>query len=258
MISRPLTGTTLLALLIGMLLPSVQYAQLKQKEYETFKIDDTSGSIRLVSSWNDPATVLSYPPDPEPKKKNPGLAVLYSLILPGMGELYSGNFSTGKYFLGTEIGLWMTVYGLHSYGTWLREDARSYAAVHAGVNRPGKDDKFFVNVGNFMSRYAYNDKKLRDRELAAVYTDPTYDWLWESDDQRREYRSMRVKSDQMINAVRFAAVAIVANHVASAIVASTSAVRFNNRIGTGSENGGWNIGFLPLGNGFVASFQHTF
>jgi TM2 domain-containing membrane protein YozV len=222
------------------------------------RIDDSMGTVRLVSAWDDPIRYRSFEQYADHKKKNPGLAVLYSLLLPGMGELYAGNFTTGKYLLGTEVGLWMTVYGLHSYGTWIRNDARSFASVHAGVQTSGKDDKFFVNVGNFLSREAYNEKKLRDRELAAVYTDASYDWHWESDAQRSEYRSLRVKSDQMLNGVRFAAAAIVANHVVSAIIASTSAIRYNSSIDSGLTNGGWNIGVLPLGNGFVASFQHTF
>ena len=31
-------------------------------------------------------------------KKNLGLAILYSLLLPGMGELYTDAYSSGKYF----------------------------------------------------------------------------------------------------------------------------------------------------------------
>jgi hypothetical protein len=34
-----------------------------------------------------------------PGKKSAGLAALYSLVLPGMGELYAEGFSSGKYFL---------------------------------------------------------------------------------------------------------------------------------------------------------------
>jgi TM2 domain-containing membrane protein YozV len=245
-------------LLMFLLFPTVQNAQISSITTELMRIDDSLGTVRLVSAWNDPTGYQSYEQTAIHSRKNPGLAVLYSLLLPGMGELYAGNFATGKYLLGTEVGLWMTVYGLHSYGTWIRNDARSFAAVHAGVQTSGKDDKFFVNVGNFISREAYNEKKLRDRELASVYTDPSYDWHWESDAQRSEYRSLRVKSDQMLNGVRFAAAAIVANHVVSAIIASTSAVRYNSSIGSGLTNGGWNIGVIPLGNGFVASFKHTF
>jgi hypothetical protein len=44
------------------------------------------------------------------------LAVLYSLLLPGMGELYAGNFSSGKYYLIADAGLWLGYGGFQYYG----------------------------------------------------------------------------------------------------------------------------------------------
>ena len=50
---------------------------------------------------------------------------------------------------------------------------------HAGVSAEGKDDQFFIDVGNFMSVADYNDKRLRDREPDKLY-DPLkgYSWRW--------------------------------------------------------------------------------
>ncbi len=42
-----------------------------------------------------------------PSKKSVGLAAIYSLLLPGMGELYAEGFSSGKYFLIAEGVLWL-------------------------------------------------------------------------------------------------------------------------------------------------------
>jgi len=38
-------------------------------------------------------------------KKSPGLAFIYSLLVPGMGQTYAGNFETGKYFLVSEAAI---------------------------------------------------------------------------------------------------------------------------------------------------------
>jgi len=47
-------------------------------------------------------------------KKSVVLAVVASLILPGMGELYAGSFESGKYNLIAEGGLWLTYSGFHA------------------------------------------------------------------------------------------------------------------------------------------------
>ncbi len=191
-------------------------------------------------------------------RKSVARATIYSLIVPGMGELYADNFSTGKYLLGSEITLWLTVYGFHSYGNWIRNDAESFAAVHANTDWSGKDDQFFVNVGNFNSWQEYNEKKMRDRDIGAIYTDDAYSWNWESDEKRREFRDMRVRSDQMLNAVKFVGAAIVANHIISAIIAGNSASRYNDRLDNPAGASNWSFGVVPHQYGFVAGIQHTF
>lgn len=185
-------------------------------------------------------------------------AVVSSLIIPGTGEWYAGNFSTGRYLLGTEVTLWLSLYGFHSYGSWLKNDAQSFAEVYAGADWSGKDDKFFVNIGNFMSREEYNEKKMRDRDIGALYLDASYEWQWESDEKRREFRDLRVQSDQMFNAIKFVGAAIVANHIVSAILAGNAARQHNERLNNPSMQSSWSFGVLPLHNGFVAGIQHTF
>lgn len=236
---------------------SVSSVHAQDAQPGNFTIYRFGSDTQLLGPWHAPYTGTGEFASIK-DRKNPGLAVLYSLVLPGMGELYAGNFSTGKYLLGTELSLWLSLYGLHSYGSWLRSDARSFAATYAGVDPSGKDDKFFVNVANFTSRNLYNEKKLRDRDPAAVYTDPTFDWDWQSDDLRQEYRTLRVRSDQMLNAVRFAAVAIIANHVISAIIAGTSASRYNEQLERSGPLGSLSFGLIPLPDGFMAGIQHSF
>ena len=42
-------------------------------------------------------------------------------------------------------------------------------SAHAGVDATGKNDDFFVNIGNFMTVEEYNEKRLRDREPEKLY-----------------------------------------------------------------------------------------
>jgi len=165
------------------------------------------------------------------EKKSAGLAVLYSLILPGMGELYADGFSSGKYFLIADGLLWITFAAFEISGNSLQDDARAYAVSRAGVDLQGKDDQYFVDVGNFLNIDEYNQKQLRDREVERLY-DPAagYAWQWDSDASRATYREQRISSDNMFNNKKFVVAGLIANRVASAINAVRSVISYNNAI----------------------------
>jgi hypothetical protein len=148
-----------------------------------------------------------------------------------MGELYAGDFSSGKYFLMSEGLLWLTYAAFEIYGNAVRDDARLYAVANAGVIASGKNDQFFVDVGNFLNTADYNDKKLRDRTPSLVY-DPAagYGWQWGSDAQRQTFRDLRVHSENMFNNNKFIGAAILINHVASAINAARAAIAHNSAV----------------------------
>ena len=162
-------------------------------------------------------------------KKSPSLAAIYSILLPGMGELYSGDFGSGKYFLIAEGLLWITYAAFELTGNALRDDSRVYATTHAGVITAGKNDQFFVDVGNFPSLADYNDKKLRDRDLTLLYDASLgYAWQWDSDAARLTFRDQRVRSENMYNNQKFVVAGIIINHVASAINAARAAIVRNS------------------------------
>jgi len=45
------------------------------------------------------------------------------------------------------------------YGNSVRDDARLYAVSNAGVSPAGKNDQFYVDVGNFLNVADYNEQK---------------------------------------------------------------------------------------------------
>jgi len=164
-------------------------------------------------------------------EKSAALAALYSLLLPGMGELYTDGFGSGKYFMIAEGALWLTFAVFETYGNALRDDSRVYAISRAGIDPVGKDDQYYVDVGNFLDIDEYNEKQLRDREPENLY-DPAagYAWQWDSDASRAAYREQRIDSETMFNNKKFVVAAVLINHVASAINAARSAISFNDAL----------------------------
>jgi hypothetical protein len=175
-----------------------------------------------------------------PQKKNQGSAVFYSLLLPGMGELYAGDFATGRYSLVAEATLWLTYISFQQYGSWIQADSRAYAMTHAGASTGGKDDQFFVSIGNFQNIYDYNDKKLRDRNISQVY-DPAqgYYWNWDNDADRQRFKALRISSAKVFDNSRFVIGAVIVNHIVSALNAARL-VRHYNR-GIEESMGSWQL-----------------
>jgi hypothetical protein len=165
---------------------------------------------------------------PSGERKSIGLAAIYSFLLPGMGELYVGEYGMGKYFTIAEGALWVSLAGVDLYANALQDDARRYAALHAGTAYDGKDDQYFIDISNFNTVYEFNEQVLRDRDPQKLYDpmSPDY-WSWDNAANRSLYRDQRVSADRMFNNTRFIAAAIAVNHVVSAINAARLAFSHN-------------------------------
>jgi len=190
-----------------------------------------AGGPAAVSGSGGVPSIFQEAGAAEEGRKNVGLGVLYSLLLPGMGELYAGGYGSGKYFTSVEGVLWLTLGAIDLHARSLQDDARSFASQHAGFDQSGKDDSYFINVGNFPDVWSYNEAVLRDRDAYKLY-DPFSSefWQWDSGANRELYRDQRVASDQMFNNTRFVFAAIAVNHVLSAINAARLIVSGNRAL----------------------------
>lgn len=221
--------------LVSVVLSCLVLLQMAGYGQSTIPVTGYGRELHLLQSDPGTETPGPYPPltlqTVSTERKSAGLAALYSLILPGMGELYADGFSSGKYFLIADGLLWITFAAFEISGNALQDDARAFAVSRAGVDLRGKDDQYFVDVGNFLTMDDYNQKQLRDREVDRLY-DPAagYAWQWDSDASRATYREQRIESDNMFNNNKFVVAALIANRVASAINAVRSVISYNNAI----------------------------
>jgi TM2 domain-containing membrane protein YozV len=180
---------------------------------------------------------LNLLPDQEKEKKNTGIAVLYSLLLPGMGELYAGSYSSGKYFTIAEGTLWLTYIGFNSYGNWERDNYKAFAASNGGVNNSGKDATYYANISEYKSIYEYNYQQELDRNYAAVYDVNKYYWNWTEPD-RKTFRGMWSSSEGAFNDLRFVVGGLILNRILSIINAVRLVTAYNKNL---DQDLGWNI-----------------
>lgn len=194
-------------------------------------------------------------------KKNAAIASLYSLLLPGMGELYVGEYGMGKYFTVAEGALWLTLGSFHLYANALQDDARRFAVQHASTSFDGKDDQFFIDISNFDNVYDFNEQALRDRDPQKLY-DPnsSHYWQWDNDINRESFRQQRVSSDNWSNNTRFVVAAIAVNHVVSAINAARLAISHNKNLADAEpiDVRAKLLGTLSNPDGIMLTFSKTF
>jgi len=189
---------------------------------------DNTASTRLMEPFHSSMLVSAADTVDTVKKPSKAKAFMLSLLVPGTGEWYAGSNGMAKIFFGTEVALWTTFASFRIYGGWIRDDYQSFAAAHAGVDPSDKDHAYFVAVENYMNIQAYNQAKLQQRDLSAMYPeDENYSWDWDSDSSRESFEKMRVKSDKAFSRSMIVVGAIVINHVISGI----DAVRVANSKG---------------------------
>lgn len=161
-------------------------------------------------------------------KKSAGLAMILSLILPGAGHLYIDRMDVGKFFVMGEAASWLGFAGLNIYGNALREDARTFAAENSSLNKNGKPDDYFANVGNFNSIYEYNNDKLLKGQYAQLYDVDTYYWNWNNTANKDNFEDQRKKSERVYNTRIVFGTTLIVNRIVSAISALVLAGKRNN------------------------------
>ena len=163
----------------------------------------------------------------EKAPKKIGKAFFMSLLIPGWGQHYAEASARRNVYFGIEIGLWLGYAGFTAYNSWREEDYKTYAATHAGVNLEGKNNTYFIDVGNFDSIYEHNAYRLQQRNFNKYYQDiDFYYWQWDSQASRDTFDRLRISADTAENRATFILGAIVANHIVSAIDAVWSVRRY--------------------------------
>jgi len=204
----------------------------------TRSIQELKSSLK-ESEPNYDASTVSISSYVSSEKKSAGIGIIYSLLLPGMGELYADAYNTGKYFTIADGILWGTLIGINAYSNWQEDNYKTYAASSGGViNDSNKDEEFYANIGDYTSVYTYNDQKALERNFDEMYDEEAYFWKWNNTDDRRTYRDMWNSSETASNNIQFVVGGLILNRIISAINAARLVSAYNSRL---QEEVSWNF-----------------
>ncbi len=220
-------------ILITIVIISIQiFSQTEVESFYSFK----QQIVKDISLTTDAEQQTVF--DEVKQKKNTGLAILYSLLLPGMGELYADAYDSGIYFTVADGVLWGTYAGMNIYANWQKDRYISYSQSKAGVSTEGKDEDYYAIIGEYSSIDQFNDEKALERNFDEMYNTEKYFWKWNTSNEQKAYKSMWTSSEQTFNDVRFVVGALLLNRVVSAINAVRLVSRYNNNL---SKEVGWNV-----------------
>ncbi|MDZ7288686.1 MAG: hypothetical protein ONB44_03490 [candidate division KSB1 bacterium] len=149
-----------------------------------------------------------------------GGAFIRSLVIPGWGQRRAGAKTAARNFFVAEVILWSGFTAFEVYGNWVKSDYKLFASTHAGAAVAGKDDQFFVDMGNFISVDEFNQNRLRRRDVEGLYDPVKYFWRWDSDANRQRFFNMRKRSDKYFSRAELIVAGVIANHLISGIHAS--------------------------------------
>lgn len=179
---------------------------------------------------------LQQPQSPGIHNPSPGRALLYSLLIPGLGHYYIDHqhWARGQVHLAAEAILWTALIGLKGYSHALHNDMFTYAAVHSGTNIGDRNRRFQLAVQDFNSLQDYNDYQARARNWDQLYpVSSKYQWNWDQQDNRLTYQHMSNRYDKLHQQVPAVIALMVANRVISGISAFLRARHYQQNVEMG-------------------------
>jgi len=144
--------------------------------------------------------------------------VVKSLLLPGWGQQDLGFNKRSRVYNYLEAGILISIFVTSKYSNEIKRNYIAFASEHAAVNSMDKDHEFWVDIGNYNSRFEYNDEHLRNRQSDDLYPQGNgWHWKWDNIDNRNSFESKRILSDNLKLVSTFAVGGLIMNHAISSI-----------------------------------------
>ena len=263
-----LSKTLLVGILTGVLNPGAAAAEESPAHLlGPDRVYDSRELLRNVSVRQEPSLQLEQP------EKSAKLAMLYSLLLPGLGEQYLGHTGRAKVFFVIEGLTWTSFAVFRIQGSHREDLYKEFARVHAGPSERN-DSEFYRTIGNFIAadgpfsaneqvrRQARsifpNDREAQDQFFAEnAYTGDDA-WEWESEDRLDAYKDLRTSSLDAYHRSELAVGVLVANRLLSVIDVGILASRRNSDHADNQAKLSWNLEADAKGPGAQVTLSRTF
>lgn len=159
-------------------------------------------------------TIDIFKSEQQHSTKSRGLAMMSSILLPGLGHQYLGNHSRALVYYSTEMFFLFGMIFCEGYSNRLFGDAKSYAYEHAEIRGDkGESDYYWKMVGNFMGTDEFNDVMELNRTIDDKYSPLNYFWRWDDESTMEKYNEFRENATRFHVASSFFIAAMVLDRV---------------------------------------------
>ena len=214
---------------------------LDAQPFTAFALDSKLGT-RLLANQSAATLAASQALHP---RKSPNEAFLYSLVIPGMGQLYTGA-KRGYVYIAAEVGFLATFFVLRNSAANTRDDYRDVVRDHvifigAGSFEDWDPIEDFEHATQYETwNHDYDSEATRKRTGKWYWADLNPDLKNENHRDLEErglgskYRldafELRQKANDTFERAKFFLGLAILNHVVSAVEARITTKRFNSRM----------------------------
>lgn len=218
-------------------------ASLAERELKNYQRMRQLDQLELAAGFEDfPMTSDIF----DINYKSPSRGFLYSMTIPGTGQLYTGSKTKGVFFMGIEALAWSAWYIFHNKGVNQDDDnkelARSYwdperyqnylIEVHGITD--DRDTSYITDA--IFTHHLPTTQTQQYFEMIGKYDQFNYGWTdtdYRTGDSTSAYREQylldRDKANKDFDRAKLGAIVAIANHLFSAFDAALSARRYNRQ-----------------------------
>jgi hypothetical protein len=183
------------------------------------------------------------------KGKSLKRAFLYSLIIPGSGELYAGSKIKAVLFFGLDVTFWALYFNYHGKGKDKEDEYEDFADEHwyEDEYKQWLIDRYDITSDTatywdpvkqewtYLSHHLPDSKTQQYYEMIGKYEQFSAGWDdWDTtstvvSENRDSYLNLRRDSNDLLNKAKYSAMFSLANHILSAFDAAISVKRYNKK-----------------------------
>ena len=148
-----------------------------------------------------------------------------------LSYVHNGSWrGSASFFVLAEASFWLGLLGADWQQGQTVESYRTLATSRADALLDGKDRRFFLNLGVYMSSDEFREQQLRNRfwDQVNYVSDPAFQWQWASEEDLQDYRRLRNNADAWGRRRTLFISTLVANRLLAALTALRAARRTNN------------------------------
>ena len=142
-----------------------------------------------------------------------------SLLIPGLGEYNLNENNRSKKFFITEACLWLSFFGSYYGNQWYTDNYMSFGSYHADINlhdiHDSKLSMLIVHMSQYDNMEVFNETMDRQRRDNSYSDESIYGWNWDSDENRKTFNNLRIKSSNLKKINNFTISALIINRFVS-------------------------------------------